>query len=266
MLGAEAEWKKYRPAKEKYVGAKVLEALPIMFGDRGEYIVGISAWFRWVDDTIDEGDGTFAEKRAFLLKQQRLVSGDLSHTGNLHPMEEFLVNLPWNKVPMQTGNRVLILLSAIEDDLVHQGLKTRSAREIRHYNWRTMWPIIDVTFLVLNGHTIKESPRFMEMINDYVTLGSLDGIGDDLTQQVIKLPIPKSREGQTTAKEIEAYYSEAEFSKLKKQAIKSVWENKSEVWNLDIPTWQKACCFLYLCEAVIKKQLTLSRNKAFNSK
>lgn len=255
-------WKQYRPLKDHYVAAKLLELLPLFYRERGKFIIGLYAYIRWVDNKVDEVNGLSSDQKSGFLHRQNEIVAD-RYPDNLEPMEELFKGLSWQSVP-ESGvkHHVRIILSAIGDDLDHHKLAPRSDREIRHYNWRTIWPVVDGLFLVLNKRPIREGKRFMDLLDGYMSLGNLEELGEDLKHGLIKLPIKEPGRRRISISRVLSEYDHANFFRKKEQNLAKITRNFGAVTNLDIPVWQKITCLLYLTEATIKKKIGLSRNKA----
>lgn len=240
----QAPWQQYRPI-------------------RGHFIVGLYAYVRWVDNTVDEGNGlSLNQRKDFLQRQMKLVQGNpLKETD---AMELMFSGLPWKSVPeKEIQKRVSIIFGAISDDLEHRNLTLRSNREIRHYNWRTIWPVVDGLFLLLNGRLMREDKRFMELLDGYMLLGNLEEIGDDLNQELIKIPLATQSGERMTKPQVLEEIDQKEYNRLKSNAIAKISDNLETVRRLNIPLWQKFALTIYLFEALVKKQILLSRNRAF---
>lgn len=259
-------WQKYRPGNDPYCGANLLEGLPYLLGDRGKFVVKLFAYLRYVDDMVDEknGEGWGKEQKLrWLERQMGVITGFPPDAPN--EMENLCLNLSWQNVPQkEVRHRIQVLLGSIVDDVEHQGLRTRSERELRHYNWRTMWPIVDSLFLVLNGKPIDESREFMEFLNSYMNIGHLEGLGDDLKQGVIKLSMEDGGSKITDWAEILQYYNKHKFENEKGKALSSVCKHAYAFGQLDIPWWQKIICWIYCGEVIVKKTITVSRTRAIS--
>ncbi|OGD09427.1 hypothetical protein A2397_01930 [Candidatus Amesbacteria bacterium RIFOXYB1_FULL_44_23] len=254
---------KYGPKNEPYLGARVLALLPRLIGKRGEFVVGLFSYLRWVDDLMDEGKQPTKSKLEFMERQMVLATGiDEIKPANPEPEEEFFSNLPWNVVPRETRHRVQMILGSVIDDVNNQGFKVRTDREIRHYNWRTMWPIMDGLFLVLNGKPAKPGVQVMRFLDACVRIGSLEGLGDDLSQEVIKLPVEFERETAVTKQSVLEKLDEKWFSAEKKRNLNEIAVNALGFLKLDIPAWQKLLCLGYAAEILVTKSLGVSLKKA----
>ena len=259
-------WNQYRPGNEPYSSARLFEILPRFFGDKGQFIVGLYAYLRWVDDYVDEGENlSKKQKLTFLERQMGLVAGFVPE--NSMPMESVLNDLPWTKVPEKlVRHRINIILGSIMDDVEHQGLVPRTEREIRHYNLRTMWPVVDGLFLVLNGKSMKPNRSTMDFLDSYMKIGSLEGLGDDLKQGVLKLSVPDLPiKSISTAKEVEEKFDEKWFDRQKWTNLRNMARNIGTFVGLDIPACQKLAAIAYTGEMLVRKSIKVNRKKSFET-
>jgi len=254
-------WDTYRPGKEPYVGARLLESLPYVFGEKGKFVVGLFAYLRWVDDTVDEGEKlTRVQKLEFLDQQMRLTTGFTPD--DVLPMEGVFCELPWKCVPeKEVRHRINIILGSVVDDVNHQGFMPRTDREIRHYNWRTVWPVFDGLFLIINGKPMRENSSFMRLLDAYMRMGSLEGLGDDLQQRVLKLPVAKTTDYKA-AEDVLDLWNKKWFDDQKWDSLKTMASNIGAILDLDIPTWQKLVFVAYVGEVLLKKSVMVNRNRA----
>ncbi len=253
----------YRPGKDPYVAAHILERLPLVVGDRGIFIVGMFSYFRWVDDEADERvDLTKSQKLEFIDREMKLADGQPPQ--NPLRMEIVFENLPWHAVPQQEARgQVKILLSSIADDVSHQGYLVRSEQEITDYNRRTILPVVTGLFLSLNGKSPELSDPLLELLDAYIRIGSLEGLGDDLRQGVLKLPLKSKETGVTSVEEVLAEYDRQKFNETKWSNLFKILRNIGSFAYLNIPAWQKAACIIYMCaDVLVKKPLFVQREKA----
>ena len=230
-------------------------------------MVGLYAYLRWVDDYVDENENlTKKQKTNFLEREMGLVAGFTPES--LTPMESVLNDLPWAKVPEKlVRHRINIILGSMMDDVEHQGLIPRTEREIRHYNWRTMWPAADGMSLALNGKPMKLNKGTMNFLDSYMRIGSLEGLGDDLNQGVLKLSVPDlPAEFVSTAKEIEEKLDEKEFDRQKWTNLGIIARNIGAFVRLDVPAWQKLAATAYVGEMLVRKSIKVNRKKSFETK
>lgn len=257
-----SNWQKYRPANEPYMGAKLLEGLPYLFGERGEFLVRLFAYLRWVDDLVDEGkELTKQQKLGFLEKQMGIVAGFLPE--KILPMERMFSELPWKSVPEKgVRHRINIILGSIVDDVEHQGFRARTDREVRHYNWRIIQPVVDGLFLVLNGKPMREDMSMMRLLDAYIRIGSLEGLADDLMQEVIKLPVSGEEKNITSLAGVLREYDKKKFDKVKSEALRTIAANIAAFMRLDVPIWQKLSCMVYSGEVLLKKSFLVDRKRS----
>ncbi|MCL4375118.1 hypothetical protein M1523_04645 [Patescibacteria group bacterium] len=263
MIEFRGVWNRYRPSKDPYVAARVLETLPHLVGDRGQFVVGMFSYFRWVDDEADERiDLTKTQKLAFLNRQMRLADG-FSPKDPL-PMEQFFQNLPWYAVPQQEiREQVKVLLSSIVDDVNCQGYVVRSDREITDYNLRTVVPVVTGLFLALNGRSPEPNSSLFELLDAYIRLGSLEGLGDDLKLGVVKLPLTSKKTGVSNIDEVLTEYNKNRFNHDKWLNLLKILRAVGAFRSLNIPAWQKIACMSYICaDVLVKKPLCIRRAKA----
>jgi len=262
VMESEANWQKYRPCNEPYTGARLLEGLPYIYGKKGDFVVGLYVYLRWVDDFVDERKDLSKEQKLTFLKRQSVVVDNFTPEDIL-PMEAMLNKLPWDHVPeRKIRQKVQIILGSIVDDVEHQGFKVRSDREVRHYNWRTIQPVMDGLFLVLNGKPMHEDISIMKLLDAYMRIGGLDGFGDDLSQGVVKLPLKNNTEGTTSLERILEEYDEERYNSEKVKNLIKIYSNVGGFMKLDIPFWQKVACILYAGEVLVKKGLTVNRTSS----
>lgn len=258
----ESNWQKYRPANEPYMGAKLLEGLPYLFGKRGDFLVRLFAYLRWVDDLVDERkDLTKQRKLGFLEKQMGIVAGFVPE--EILPMERMFSELPWKSVPEKgVRHRINIILGSIADDVEHQGFRARTDREVRHYNWRTIQPAVDGLFLVLNGKPMREDISMMQLLDAYIRIGSLEGLADDLIQEVVKLPVSGDEKNETSLAKVLREYDKQRFDKVKSEALRTIAANITAFMRLDVPIWQKLACVVYFGEVLLKKSFMVDRKRS----
>ena len=240
----------------------MLEGLPYLCGKRGKFVVGLFAYLRWVDDVVDENNYlTRRQKLVFLERQMGIVGGFAPE--KVLSMEETFSELPWECVPeKEVRHRVNIILGSVADDADHQGFKVRTDREVRHYNWRTIWPVVDCLFLVLNGKPMREDASMMRLLDAYMKIGSLEGLADDLQQGVVKLPMGSDCGGNTSVDEVLERYDERMFYREKVKNLREIESNLGAFMRLDIPSWQKFACIVYLGRTLLKKTLFMNRGRA----
>jgi len=207
-------WTEYRPRKDPYIAARALESLPYLTGQRGEFIIRLFSYFRWVDDRIDERDDlTKEQKLNFIKRQMDLIQGDPPI--NLLPMEKVFDQLSWNSVPAkEIRYNSQILLASISQDAFYQGFKSRTDKEINEYNLQTAVPVINILFLALNGKLPGINHALMQLLDAYITIGSLEGLGDDLSHGIVKLPIQTKNHEETTIEEVMTEYGQKNLIKL----------------------------------------------------
>lgn len=254
-------WIRYRPGKDPYVAARVLETLPYIAGDRGRFIVGMFAYFRWVDDEVDERtDLTQQQKLKFIEREMILADGYLPPDSL--PMEEIFDQLPWHIVPEgETRAIVKTLLGSIADDAVHQNWLVRSDEEISQYSLQMAGSVVNGLFLVLNGKTPEINPSLETLLDAYIRVGSLEGLGEDLRQGVIKVPLESKRAGKSTIEEVLTEYDEKKFNKMKRDNLYQILRNVGSFIHLNIPVWQKAVCMSYIFTDVLAKKPFLVKRK-----
>lgn len=159
----QAPWQQYRPIRD-------------------HFIVGLYAYVRWVDNTVDEGNGlSLNQRKDFLQRQMKLVQGNpLKETD---AMELMFSGLPWKSV--------------------------------------------------------------------------------NLNQELIKIPLATQSGERMTKPQVLEKIDQKEYNRLKSNAIAKISDNLETVRRLNIPLWQKFALTIYLFEALVKKQILLSRNRAF---
>ncbi len=252
----EAHWKNYSPGMERYFGAKLLSLIPYFYGEKGNFIVGLYAYLRWIDDEVDEGRLYKPQKLEFLDREMGIVAKFVPEV--LLNMEKHFLNLPWNVVPEnEIRHRTQLILGGIRDDVSHQGFEVRTKRQIRHYNLLTILPVLDGVFLSLNGKAMREKVGMARLLNAYMTLGNLEGINDDLDQKTLKLPLEGAICSQTTSAEILATYTPQKIRQEELRCLIIITENLNQVYFLDIPAWQKLASLLYLSQSVMKRMVRL---------
>lgn len=256
-------WTEYRPRKDPYIAARALESLPRLTGQRGEFIIRLFSYFRWVDDQVDERDDlTKEQKLDFIERQMSVVQGNLPI--NPLPMEKVFDQLPWDSVPAkEIRHNSQILLASISQDAFYQGFKARTDKEITEYNLQTVVPVINMLFLALNGKTPGVNHTLMQLLSAYITIGSLEGLGDDLSHSIVKLPIQTENNRNTTIGEVLTKYDQKKFNKIKWRQLVTIVRNIHSFAQLDIPIWQKAACMSYIAgDVLIKKSLFVRWEKA----
>lgn len=126
----------HRPGRDKYLCANAFEALPFIYGVKGEFLVDFYTYFRWFDDLADSPATPLDQRHKFIRRQQSLIAcGGLDKP--LLPIEEFFQALPFGALAPELKLGVLsqftTLAKTFQEDVEHTGLLPRTYAEIRNY-------------------------------------------------------------------------------------------------------------------------------------
>lgn len=262
----------YTPGRDKYLSARVLEAFPYLFGERGKFVVGLYQYLRWVDDVIDEGQIPYLEKSHFLQRQMSLVKGELPQDAT--EMERHLTQLPWQAVPQdQVRTQINILLHAIEEDMEHVNhLTPRKKKEARHSNWRIIHPCLTGINLILNGRDIKATTDFMSFIDTFNGIASLFDLEEDTQLGLFNLPLSfdevQSIQELPEQERRHAYtklVSEDRFYKEKSRVFGEFLKHIPSVRKVNMPTWQKIIVICYAYEVYVKRHVRVKYPDSFRA-
>ena len=236
----------------------MFEVLPAIYGDKGRFLVDFYTYFRWLDDIADSPLYSQDWRLEFIDRQKRLIRGDRLD-GQTSPMEEFYRQMPFDAIS-SNGQDLLkeqffTLAHAMYKDTQHFGLIPRTRGEIRQNNIRLFLPYAETVSIVLNGHTVKPTTAFMDLLDHWNYLGGLLHLYKDLGEErIIKVgftrkevgAINEARDEEERKKRIVAIFNASRFRNEWRQALKGFENCCSSFDQLDMPSYQKVISYLYL--------------------
>lgn len=132
------------------------------------------AYFRWLDDTLDQGNASRRERLAFVARQQALIAGcyQRSWPGSLLPEERMLVDLIGSHGPAAGGLRAYIdnMMAVMAFDAERRG-RIISQDELDSY---TRWLAVAVTealhfFIGHDGYSLQGEARYAAATGAHIT-------------------------------------------------------------------------------------------------
>lgn len=256
---------------EKYLSARLLERFCKHNGERGSLLVATYNYLRLVDDVVDGANVSGFDSNSYISRQINILDGNVKP--DLGQKEDAIVhNLRWEVLGGMANDakfQVKNILSSIQDDALHSNFEPRNNREIRHYNWRTLYSAINLTSIVLNGEPLKPTKEFMSLLDSWNRLGSLIDIQEDLENGQIKLPVAyeygeNENSEESTVRKLKA----SVFDKQLVDSLVNIMTNSGSFFHLNIPLWQQIVSFFYIMlrvptKAVIKginaRQILMSK-------
>lgn len=260
---------KYRPGKDKYSSARILENLPLLYGEKGKFIVGLYEYCRWVDDTVDEHLLDHEEKKAFMQKQLSLITGQTTEIETLNEHEVKFTKLSWSSVPeKEIKQQIKIMFNAIDEDIENSHFSPLSERKIRHHNWRLLIPCLRGLSFAINGKDIKITDDFAVLTDYLCRLASLADFEEDIDRGLINLPTTKIQAEQISntpddkkRETVLKVLNKEAFKGQKTEILESITQSVSSILDLNLPWWQKLFCICYLEGMTLRKNFTVQYPK-----
>lgn len=252
-----------RPGKDPHLGAKLLELLPIVYGEKGRRVVSYFSYFRWVDDIVDESTLSSREKMAFLERQFNIVHGVLPEEP--YPMENVLVKAANPEFPYAADLRGKTeeVLQSFVDDVQHSTFLPRKEQELRVYNARSLLTCLEAVGIIMNGRPIKTSEGFYELANAWNNVGTLLHLKEDLSQGLIRVFLSDAEcaiiEGiqnpEERKKQFTLLMTRDRFIKNRNSCASIIIKDIPSILDLDIPVWQKIIAIAYMFKVAVKTRL-----------
>lgn len=242
--------------EEKYLSARLMRYLPIIFGERGEMAIGVYQYFRKVDDLVDEGDISREEKLGYLDREIGQIKNWQENEWEETSVWKRLrcSGLPKKK---EIYFQAFLELNAIRDDVVGGG-RAKSDREARHYNWRTLLPCLEGLALILNGRGIRPTAKFMKLLDSWNSIGSLIDLEEDAGRGMYQLPLQRTEIeefNRLNDEERDKFYRGVigrRFGDIVKGVFEGLVLNQGSFLKLDLPLWQRYLSFGYMIRADMK--------------
>lgn len=236
-----------------YLSMELGAVIARRFGDRGSVLIGIAKYLRWVDDTVDNPNISRSDRQKYLDRQKSLLS-DPSIRNRLHEHEINFFSLPWDSVGTNEPHirhQVNIVIHSIEEDLQHEGFIARTAREIKHYNWRSLFPCFEMASLILNGKQLRAKKVALDFVDELQYLGAFADFEEDIEQSLIKFGLPREEvETINAARDRKTAFlnimNRRRFYDEKKLHLRNLTQTAKSIFDTNLPMWQKAAAYLYL--------------------
>ncbi len=201
-----------------------------------------------VDDTIDTNSiVTMPEKVRWMDEEMAAVQ-----EGKRVQIPECL-----SGVASEINTAIRVEMGSIRDDAEHSGLRSRTEREIRHYNWRTLAPCMSGVLLVINGKYPRETKRYMEWIQGAMLLGGLIDLHEDLDAGFQKVPVKGELPEYLSKDDVLKHYDRAQVKRIKRECVEKMVKNVGCFWEMGLPVWQSLVCTIYTFEAAIKRGILM---------
>lgn len=189
---------------DKNLASRTFEVVPLIYKERGKFLVGCYQYVAWVDNQIDESPTlSFSEKNKFLERQLSLLRGEIPE--KIKPFESLFLELPWNQVPKdQVQKQVEIILYGVKDDLDSMPLGVRSKTSIKHTEWRTSLPTFRIASLVLNGTDLFITPNFAKLLKSWSAKDDINHFYKDLENGLLKIPLDPTMNPELNKQDLES--------------------------------------------------------------
>lgn len=178
-----------RIGMDRNLAARLLDFVPLVYGQNGKAVVDLYRYFSWVDDIVDENKSlTKEQKIAFIDRQIDIMNGN--YPDDSSQMENRLLTLEWNLIPEEKiKEQACILLNTIKDDAEHMFLLPRTETELRNYHLKTILSIVQIASLALNGRIFEHDQDFLDLIVNWERKDHVNHFEEDTSFGIIKLPL-----------------------------------------------------------------------------
>lgn len=255
----------FKPGKEPHLGARLLELLPTIYGNRGRIVIGYFSYFRWVDNIVDEGKIPTQEKFAFLQRQFKITVGIIPD--DLYPMEQVLIDLPVGGLPIAPALREKTkeVLASLQDDSEHLNYVPRRPHELADYNRKSLLVCLEAVGLIINEKPIRTTRGFTALANAWNTVGALRHFQEEIEQGLVRINLDDSEcqaieaipDIKERKKQVMQIVNRDRFNKERNNCAEALTKNLPSIFELDIPLWQKIIAVAYISKVILKTKYFL---------
>lgn len=258
-----------------YLTARVIGLFPKLFGKKGEYSVLMYAYFRWIDDFVDNPAILYQEKKDLLQRQRSVLLG-LTEPIEDHPHERAVIEsgvLTTDASPLIL-QAALDMIDSFENDVDHSNLTPRSEVGLIEYYQNVLHCSVEGLALLINGESIDPTYDYYTFLYFWNLIGSLKDMEEDIAAGNIQIPL--SEDERNTILEIQeleeresAFWrlmTPEKFSSLKQEAIAGLKKYRKVFLSLNMPFWQRAASYAYMFRAEYKAKKKVQYPKKAHSK